>query len=193
MHIDIVGPLPPSNGQMYLLTCVDRFTRWPVAIPIPDITAETIARAFITHWIAQFGVPSSVTTDRGRQFESSLYRALTNLLGCKSIRTASYHPASNGLVERFHRQFNASLSAHSSQRWTETLPLVSLGIRTAVESDLGCSVAEMVFGTTIRLPGGFIVSSGAAADLDTPNYVQHLRHDIHDIMQPANSRTRNSS
>ncbi len=57
--IDLVGPLPPSNGCTYLLTCVDRFTKWPEAIPIPDS-----AKAFIQTWISRFGVPSTVTTDR---------------------------------------------------------------------------------------------------------------------------------
>ena len=52
IHIDLVGPLPPCKGFSYLLTCVDRFTRWSEAIPLPDITAVTVAHAFITHWIA---------------------------------------------------------------------------------------------------------------------------------------------
>ena len=102
LHVDIVGPLPPSKGYNYLLTCIDRFTRWPEAIPIPDCTAPTVAQAFIDGWISRFGTPSTITTDRGAQFESSLWRQLTQLLGSKKIRTTAYHPSSNGLIERFH-------------------------------------------------------------------------------------------
>ena len=108
VHIDIVGYLPSSHGFSYILTCVDEFKRWPEAIPIVDITAGTVARAFIGSWIARFGVPSTVSTDRGRQFDSTLWTELIRLLGSKRIRTIAYNPSSNGLVEQFHRQLKGS-------------------------------------------------------------------------------------
>ena len=37
VHVDLVGPLPYSDGFKYLLTCVDRFTRWPETIPLADV------------------------------------------------------------------------------------------------------------------------------------------------------------
>ena len=169
VHVDLVGPLPPSNGCVYLLTCVDCFTRWPEAIPIPESTAETVARAFIQTWISRFGVPSTVTTDRGHQFESHLWRAFTQLLGTKHIRTTSYHPMANGLVERFHRQLKSALKASPHpDRWTEMLPMVLLGIRTSLKEDFNCT-AELVYGTSLRLPGEFFVPQ-VDGDTDHANY-----------------------
>ena len=89
VHIDIVGPLPPSNGFRYILTCIDRFTRWLEAIPITEITVETVARTFVSSWIASFGVSSTTSTDRGRQFDSCLWNELMQLLGSKRIRTVA--------------------------------------------------------------------------------------------------------
>ena len=57
-----------SSGFHYLLTCVDRFFRWPIAVPLPNIQAVTVMQAFLDHWIANFGVPATMTTDRGAQF-----------------------------------------------------------------------------------------------------------------------------
>ncbi|WP_435336440.1 DDE-type integrase/transposase/recombinase, partial [Klebsiella pneumoniae] len=111
VHVDLVGPLPYSDGYRYLLTCVDRFTRWPEAAPLADITTDSVARAFITTWISRFGVPLSLTSDRGSQFESSVWNMVMSLLGIQRFRTASYHPQANGIVERFHRQLKSSLAA----------------------------------------------------------------------------------
>ena len=182
IHLDIVGPLPPSQGYRYLLTCVGRYTRWPDAIPIPDITAETVARTFVTHWISTFGVPSTVTTDRGTQFESSLFTALTNLLGTKRIRTTAYHPCANGMVERFHRQLKACLKASSdSSKWTELLPLILLRLRTTFKQDLQCTPAQLVYGTTLRLPGQFFIPSPATMPLDPTLYADRLSTYMHQL------------
>ena len=106
-----MGPLPPSRGFAYLLTCVDHFTRWPEVIPLTLITAEAVAQAFLSGWISRFGVPSTIVTDCGRQFESHLRTNLMSLLGSKRARTTTYHPQTNGMVERFHRQLKAALKA----------------------------------------------------------------------------------
>ncbi|CAH8550920.1 unnamed protein product [Dicrocoelium dendriticum] len=176
VHLDIVGPLPPSNGFQYLLTCVDRFTRWPHAVPLRDVSTETVARTFIETWISFFGTPATITTDRGPQFTSSLFRDLSRLLGCSHIRTTAYHPAANGLVERFHRQLKASITAsQSSTQWSERLPIILLGIRNTVKEDIGCCPAELVFGTPLRLPGEMVLDSRVTGEMDPTSYATRLR------------------
>ena len=176
VHIDIVGPLPYTNGFIYLLTCIDRFTRWPEAIPIVDIRAETVADAFFSGWIARYGTPATITTDRGVQFESKLWDNLCNQFGIIRNRTTSYHPQSNGMVERFHRQLKAAIMAHESPNpWTITLPAVLLGVCSAVKESLGRSAAEMIYGTTLRLPGEFTKQYTVDANTDLENYSDKLR------------------
>ncbi|CAH8531682.1 unnamed protein product [Schistosoma mattheei] len=188
VHIDLVGPLPRSNGFNYLFTCIDRFTRFPIAIPIADITAETVAKVFMQNWVTIFGTPITITTDRGAQFESELFNNLAKLLGSNRIRCTAYHPQANGMVERFHRQLKTALISHSNpNQWTEFLPLVMLGIRTSVKTDAQCSAAELVFGTTLRLPGEFINPNTNSQKLNLENYVDQLRDHMSKI-KPINTR-----
>lgn len=87
VHLDIIGPLPQVGEFRYCLTLIDRFSRWPEAVPLQNISADIIAKQFFTTWISRFGAPKLITTDQGVQFEAALFDALTNLVGTKRNRT----------------------------------------------------------------------------------------------------------
>ncbi|GFX40615.1 transposon Tf2-11 polyprotein [Trichonephila clavipes] len=144
VHLDLIGPLPPSNGHTYCLTMIDRFSKWPEAQPLKDITAETVAEAFFSSWVSRFGTPAILTTDRGRQFESSLFKALSKLLGVQKCRTTGYHPQANGMIEELHRPLKSAIKCHATERWTEVLPIILLGLRASLKEDILCTPAELV-------------------------------------------------
>ncbi|GFX23698.1 laminin subunit beta-1 [Trichonephila clavipes] len=173
VHLDLIGPLPPSKGYTYCLTMIDRFSKWSEAQPLKDITAETVAEAFFSSWVSRFGTPAILTTDRGRQFESSLFKALSKLLGVQKCRTTGYHPQANGMIEELHRPLKSAIKCHATERWTEVLPIILLGLRASLKEDILCTPAELVFGTTIRLPGEMFDSS--KPDDDVLNFVSKLK------------------
>ena len=104
IHMDLVEPLPASNGCCHLLTIIDRFSRWPEAIPLTNTDTTTVTRALLANWISRFGVPKEIISDRGAQFTSQLWTSVANALGVKHHTTTANHPQSNGLVESMHRQ-----------------------------------------------------------------------------------------
>jgi transposase InsO family protein len=176
LHLDLVGPFPASaGGHTHLLTVIDRSTRWAEAIPLRSMSAESCAAALIGGWIARFGVPTQITSDRGRQFCSLLWDALYHRLGVKMLFTTPYHPQANGAVERFHRRLKESLRARlASADWSDHLPWVLLGLRAAPREDSGISAAELVYGSPLSLPGQFL----SAAEPPPSSFVRQLQSSI---------------
>ena len=166
IHVDVVGPLPPSEGQCYLFTIIDRSTRWPEAVPMSDATSASCAAALLSGWIARFGIPEHITSDRGAVFTSQLWTSLGKLLGTSIHHTTAYNPEANGMVERFHRTLKAALMSRSTDSmWLPQLPWVLLGLRTTPKEGLEASPAEMVYGEPLIVPGEFFPDNASSYDV----------------------------
>jgi transposase InsO family protein len=130
---------------------IDRTTRWLEAVPLCSMEAATFVDAFINTW-----VPAVFTMDRGQQFTSMVWAAgLCQRLGTDHITTMAYHPQSNSMVERAHRQLKDALRSRlAGERWPEHLPWMLLSPRegSAVSSE------ELVFGAPLTLPGQLLAS-----------------------------------
>ncbi|XP_064475489.1 uncharacterized protein LOC135389361 [Ornithodoros turicata] len=146
-----------------------------------DSTAGTVARSFVSTWVAMVGVPSQNTIDRGKQFECRLFTSLTQLLGTNRCRTTAYQPCTNGIVERFRRHLKAAIMAYgNSSKWQDCLPLVLLGLRTSWKEDLCCTAADLVYGSNLTLPAHFFEPTSSPA-INPTDYVEDLRQHFSSI------------
>ena len=109
LALDLVGPLPRTkSGHRYLLTCMDFTSRYPEAVPLRQVDAQTVMEAMLLIF-GRFGLPEEILTDNGAVFTGKLATALYSALGVKHIRISPYHPQSLG--------GGTELSRPSSPEW----------------------------------------------------------------------------
>ena len=113
--IDLVGPLPvTAGGNAWILTMQDCFTRWPIAVAIPDTKGPTIATALFRALLTQHGRPTRILSDRGKELIGKAVGALCRRWSVAKIMTSGYQPQANP-VERFHRYLNSAMTAVTGQ------------------------------------------------------------------------------
>ena len=185
--MDILGPLPETpRGNRYILVIGDYFTKWKEAFPLKDTEALTIARVFVNEFVCRFGVPDSVHTDQGKNFEAKIIKEICTLLDIKKTRTTAYHPESDGLVERFNRTLLSMLSMavrEDEQGWDLLLPTLLLAYRTSHHATTGSTPFELMFGRDPRLPEDVLLSIPGAVE-DPSQYAEVLKN----RMQQARAR-----
>ena len=157
VHIDLVGPLTISAGHSHILTIIDRTSRWMEAIPLTNTAATDVAAALFSGWICRFGVPDTITSDRGPQFTSNVWNSLCVLLQIKHRPTTAYHPQANGMVERLHRRLKDALRTRgASASWAAEIHWVLMGLRSQPREDSNISPAQAVYGAPMVLPNQFL-------------------------------------
>jgi len=155
--MDITGPYPLTpRRNKYLLTFVDHFSKYAEAFPIPDQSAEVFARVYTREIVARHGTGSVLVTDQGSAFMSSFFSETCKSLWIKRIHTSSFHPQSNGTVERWHSTLHTGLSHlvnHSHTDWDLQVRFFLMGYKATPHTTTGYSPFYLLHGREMTLPG----------------------------------------
>ena len=95
----ITGFSETPRGNKVILVIIDVLTRYTELIPLQGKTAAECAEKFFNYFICRHGIPESLITDSGGEFNNVFLKTLCSFLGVKKLNTIVYHPESNGLVE----------------------------------------------------------------------------------------------
>jgi transposase InsO family protein len=144
------------SGMKYIITAIDHATRWIVAKAVKEMTAKVVVAFLYKEIVMNYGAPYEIITDRGSQFLSRCLKRFENYCGIRHFATSSYHPQSNGLLERAHAMVNSTLltlSDGNPDRWDEYLAQAVFAIRIRTHSVTKYSPFYLMYGMEPRLPG----------------------------------------
>lgn len=147
VHVDLLQLPKSKTGFKYLVVMVDAFSKWIETVPIPDKTADAVAHAFITGWVCRHGVPDSIFTDKGTEFENQMFKAILDFLRCDLYHSTPAHPASNGAVERVNRDIINYFKKFIPQgsEWDRHVPFMVAAHNMAPHSSTGTSPFVMLY------------------------------------------------
>jgi transposase InsO family protein len=182
--IDLWGSVTTStNGNKYILTVIDGYSKFAWALPIPNKKATTIAQALWKNILFRVPMPKRIHSDQGKEFVNFILQKLTGMLGIEKTRTTAYHPQGNAYAERLHRFFKSAISSYvqsDQKNWDEFLEPMMACYNDAHHTALGCTPSEVVFGRKLGLPPfdqkADLSNPGDYPKMDKRKYVQRLRY-----------------
>ena len=149
LHVDLMGPLVKSRHYKYLMSAVCPFSKYLIAVPLPDKSAVNVAKALVKHVFFVYGAVEFCFTDRGKEFENEVLHNVCKILGVHKSCTTGYRPNSDGAVEKTQAAISsifAKTVKYHQKDWAELVPYVAFAYNTAVHSVTKYSPFFLMFG-----------------------------------------------
>ena len=147
VHLDFAGPF---QGAMFLIA-VDAFSKWP-EVRVMSTTTVSATLDVLREWFCTHGIPEQIVTDNGSQFTADAFKVFTQRNGIRHVKSAPYHPASNGLAERFVQSLKQSLKAslNDGRSLTQRLSSYLLTYRTTAHATTGVPPCKLLMSRELR-------------------------------------------
>lgn len=136
-----------KSGHSKILTIMDLFTRWTIAVPLHKANAQSVSDALFTHVFCQFGRPNRIHSDQGVEFVNEIVKILCTKWKIKQTNTGGYQPQANP-VERVHRFINATMTMlcdKFGENWPIHLPAAVFAYNSSTCDATGFTPFELVF------------------------------------------------
>ncbi len=160
---DVIGPLPITvNGNRFILTMIDYFSKCAKACALPNHKAETVADCIVKQWIAHHGIPVRIHSDNAPEFRGHNITPLKKMLSMNGRFTTPYRPQSNGLCECMNQTIENIIKCTVREErttWDKSLDLVMMSYRATPQISTGFTPNTLVTGKETNMPIDLIYGS----------------------------------
>ena len=148
VHVDFAGLV---SGKMCFLL-MDAHSKWPEVYEMTSTTAQMTIE-ILRHIFASYGLPEQLVSDNGPQFVAKEFEEFMLNNGIKHIRSAPYHPATNGLSGTFRaviQKSDGSNEENSGQTWQHRLSSFLLAYRSTPHTVTNVSPGSLFLQRELR-------------------------------------------
>lgn len=185
VSFDYLGPLPKTkHGNEFILLVVDLFSRHAegYALMKGEKNTKGFVAILVNEYIPRWGCPHTFLSDRGPEFATGVAKGVYKMLGSVKKFTSSYHPQTNGMVERLNHtlcQMLSHLIADNQDNWDEMLLHAVAAHNNNVSRGTGLAPNLVHIGRYPRLPMTILEGRGASGNQglksDQLNYLNLMR------------------
>lgn len=184
--MDVVGPIELStSGNKYLVTFQDELTKFGECVASENITAYTVAKAFVETIVCRHGLPKILLTDNGVNFTSKMFEEVCKLLKVEHITSTVYHAQTVGCVERWHRTLGQYLRIFTEGRpdWDEIIPYALFVYNTTKHNSTKFTPHFLVYGFDTEIPTSLKQSPDPIYNYE--DYVSVLKNKLRTVHELA--------
>ena len=154
--LDILGPFPRATGnRRFVLVAVDYFTKWAEAKALTNIRDVDVKKFVWKNIVTRFGVPNTLISNNGLQFDSRAFRDFYCDLGIMNRYSTPAYPQSNGQVEAVNKAILSGLKRRldgAKGNWAEELPNVLWAYRMTPRKSMGETPFSLTYGAKVVIP-----------------------------------------
>ncbi|XP_029923607.1 uncharacterized protein LOC115370641 [Myripristis murdjan] len=199
LMIDYIDMTQRIGKLRYVLVVVCRFSWWIEASPTSSPDASSVAKFLCREVFPRFGIPDTLSSDKGPHFVAATFQATLKMLGIKQKFGCVYHPQSQGQVERANKTLKEKLAkiladivGGSKLNWEQALPLALMSMRMSTNRLTHLTPHEMLTGRPMLVPylrGPYEGPALEQLEGELQSYLQHLTHIYKEIFSQVKGAT----
>ena len=170
------------GNRRFVLVAVDYFTKWAEVEALANIWDVDMKKFVWKNIITRFGVPNSLISDNGLQFDSRAFHEFCSNLGIRNKYSFPAYPQGNGQAKAVNKVIMNGLKRRlegAKGNWAEELPNVLWAYRTTPRRSIGETLFSLTYGAEAVIPAKVNLCSARVSVFNTSQNDGQLMERLH--------------